>query len=121
MREIIELEGAEYLAQTYKFAQAYKDYLKETGASDVIFRPAELTGKETKEELAKKTAEQGAKNAADMVKLLYEEKAAKTEKILPLFVVLDKGEKTPPTRKLAAAMAHALQNSDFMDFLVSLM
>ena len=72
-------------------------------------------------ELAKKIAEQGAKNAADMVKLLYDEKADMTEKILPLFVVLDDGEEMPPTRKLASAMAHALNNGDFMDFLQSLM
>lgn len=121
MREIIELDGAEYLSHTYKFAKLYKQYLKDSGATDILKRRAVLTGNETKEELAKKIAEQGAKNAADMVKLLYDEKADMTEKILPLFVVLDDGEEMPPTRKLASAMAHALSNGDFMDFLQSLM
>ena len=84
-------------------------------------QPAPLTGNETPEEKAKKIAEQGAKNAEEMMRMIYEEHADMTEKVLPLFVALDKGEELPPTRKLAAAMSRALSDDDFMAFLRSLM
>lgn len=121
MREIIDLDGAEYLAHTYKFAQVYKQYLKDTDAVSIAMRRPELTGKETDEERARKLAEQGEKNANDTMKLLYEKKADATAKILPLLVVLDEGEELPPTRKLAAVMGRALSDSDFVSFFHSLM
>lgn len=121
MKEIIELEGKEYLAHTYKFANAYKQYLVDTGAADVINQPPALTGKETPEEKAKVLMEQSQKNSAEMMRLLFEEHADLTEKILPMFVVLEKGEKKPSTRRMVAAMVHALNDSDFMGFLLSLM
>lgn len=121
MREIIELDGTEYLTHTYKFASAYKKYLVDTGAAAAVAQAPALTGKETPEEKTKIILEQNRKNTEEMVRLLYEDHADLTEKILPMFVVLDKGEKLPSTRRMAAAMSHALNDSDFMDFLLSLM
>lgn len=121
MKEIIELDGKEYLAHTYKFANAYKQYLVDTGAAAAITQAPALTGKETPEEKAKIIIEQNQKNTEEMARLLYEEHADLTEKILPFFVVLEKGEKKPSTRRMAAAMSHALNDNDFMDFLLSLM
>ena len=121
MKEIIDLEGKEYLAKTYKLAKAYKQCIVDTGAVAAATQPAPLTGNETPEEKANKIAEQGAKNAEEMMRMIYEEHADMTEKVLPLFVALDNGEELPPTRKLAAAMSRALSDDDFMAFLRSLM
>ena len=67
MKEIIDLEGKEYLAKTYKLAKAYKQCIVDTGAVAAATQPAPLTGNETPEEKAKKIAEQGAKNAEEMM------------------------------------------------------
>lgn len=61
MKEIIDLEGKEYLAKTYKLAKAYKQCLVDTGAVAAATQLAPLTGNETPEEKAKKIAEQARK------------------------------------------------------------
>ena len=76
----------------------------------------ELTGTETDAERLEKRRAQADKNAVDMTRLLYTDKADLTLGILPLFVVLDKDEEQPPTRVLASAMSRALRDVDFMDF-----
>ena len=119
MRNIIELEGTEYLRQTYRCAQAYSDYLKESGAADIMARSPELTGKETEEEKLQKYAEQQIKNVKDMNRLCFEEKPELTMKLLPCFVVPDEGEK-PSVKAMAAAMNRALGDSGFIDFFMSL-
>ena len=40
MKEIIDLEGKEYLAKTYKLAKAYKQCIVDTGAVAAATRPA---------------------------------------------------------------------------------
>ena len=80
MKEIIDLEGKEYLAKTYKLAKAYKQCIVDTGAVAAATQPAQLTGNETPEEKAKKIAEQGAKNAEEMMRMIYEEHADMTER-----------------------------------------
>ena len=37
MKEIIDLEGKEYLAKTYKLAKAYKQCIVDTGAVTALF------------------------------------------------------------------------------------
>lgn len=49
MKEIIDLEGKEYLAKTYKLAKAYKQCIVDTGAVAAATQPAPLTGNETPE------------------------------------------------------------------------
>ena len=121
MRNIIDLDGTEYLLHTYQCAQAYKNYLKESGASDILGREANLTGNEKPEERFQKMRQQSQKNTEDMMKHLFVEKADMTMTILPLFVVLDEGEAEPPTKVLAANMSRALRDVNFMDFFQSLM
>lgn len=121
MRNIIDLDGTEYLKRTYECAQAYKKYVADSGVMDILGREPELTGTETDAERLEKRRAQANKNAVDMTKLLYTDKADLTLGILPLFVVLDKGEEQPPTRVLASAMSRALLDVDFMDFFQSLM
>ena len=119
MRNIIDLDGTEYLKRTYECAQAYKKYVADSGVMDILGREPELTGTETDAERLEKRRAQANKNAVDMTKLLYTDKADLTLGILPLFVVLDKEQ--PPTRVLASAMSRALRDVDFMDFFQSLM
>lgn len=121
MRNIIDLDGTEYLKRTYECAQAYKKYVADSGVTDILGREPELTGAETDAERLEKRREQAAKNAADMTRLLYTDKADLTLGILPLFVVLDKDEELPPTKVLASAMSRALRDVEFMDFFQSLM
>lgn len=121
MRNIIDLDGTEYLLHTYQCAQAYKNYLKESGASDILGREPELTGKESTAERYQKMRIQSEKNTDDMMKQLFVEKADLTMTILPLFVVLDDGEQKPSAKILAAAMSRALRDADFMNFFQSLM
>lgn len=121
MKNIIDLDGVEFLTHTYRCAAAYKKYLKESGASDILGREPELTGKETAEERLEKLREQTRKNSEDMMKQLFNERADLTVNILPLFVSLDDGETMPGTKVLAAAFSRALRDVNFMDFFQSLM
>lgn len=47
MRNIIDLDGTEYLKRTYECAQAYKKYVADSGVMDILGREPELTGTET--------------------------------------------------------------------------
>ena len=87
MRNIIDLDGTEYLKRTYECAQAYKKYVADSGVMDILGREPELTGTETDAERLEKRRAQANKNAVDMTKLLYTDKADLTLGILPLFAL----------------------------------
>lgn len=120
MKTLANCDNIEFMQQTYKIADAVKEYLTETNIMELRKRLPDTSGmneEEKKVALRKASAE----NLLEMVRVALVEHTADTLKLLGLVCFCEDTETLRTDRKILSEAMSAITDENVLDFFISLM